>query len=237
LPHCTSCAQTYQSQQALRSVITGAKLYFKPPNNLDERIQLLLHKANKADGRGPASAWEVPKLVPRRTWWPWIGIAVSAVVIVVISWHLGSVASRPSPDDLLARDVLSGHLRSLMANHLTDVPSSDQHTVKPWFNGKINFSPPVKDLSGEGFPLVGGRLDYLQDRPVAALVYQRRKHFINLFIWPSVENSSQKTVTRQGYNLFHWTESGMTYWGVSDLNRTELQEFVRLFQGLNAPVP
>jgi anti-sigma factor RsiW len=134
--------------------------------------------------------------------------------------------------DHITQEIISGHVRSLMADHLTDVASSDQHTVKPWFNGKLDFSPPVKDLSDHGFPLVGGRLDYLENRPVAALVYRHRKHFINLFIWPSAHGSDigKKTLASDGYNLIHWEESGMVYWAVSDLNIGELQEFAQLIQ-------
>src|SRR5205823_14311328 len=159
--------------------------------------------------------------------------AVAALVV----WRPDRAVSRHSQDDLLPKEVLASHVRSLMANHLTDVPSSDQHTVKPWFNGKLDFSPPVKDLSGEGFPLMGGRLDYLEDRPVAALVYQRRKHFINLFIWPSTSHSGENTVVRQGYNLFHWAQAGMTFWAVSDLNPSELQEFVHLVRNHTTRTP
>ena len=119
-----------------------------------------------------------------------------------------------------------------MIGHLTDVPSSDQHTVKPWFNGKVDFSPEVKDLSGEGFALIGGRLDYIDNREVAALVYQRRKHIVNLFTWPSTNGSgpAEESITRQGYHLSSCRSGEMTNWAVSDLNLVELEQFVELIR-------
>ena len=162
---------------------------------------------------------------------PWISITAPLAAAAIVVLALVPLLRGPSAEEVLAREVLAGHVRSLMADHLSDVASSDRHTVKPWFNGKLDFSPPVEDLAQQGFPLVGGRLDYLNNRPVAALVYHRQKHFINLFIWPSTSSDSEvKKETRQGYHLFHWTRSGMTYWAVSDVEESQLQEFVGLVQ-------
>jgi anti-sigma factor RsiW len=117
-----------------------------------------------------------------------------------------------------------------MVNHLTDVASSDQHTVKPWFNGRIDLSPPVTDLAAQGYPLVGGRLDYLNRRPVAALVYKRHQHVINLFVMPAEGGvvPANAAASLNGYNLRHWREGALRFWAVSDLNAAELEEFERL---------
>jgi anti-sigma factor RsiW len=119
-----------------------------------------------------------------------------------------------------------------MPGHLTDVLSSDQHTVKPWFDGKVDFAPPVKDFASQDFRLYGGRLEYLNNRPVATLIYQRRLHYINLFIWPAGQAGStgEVAIQRQGYNLIHWSNSGMNFWAISDLNGVELREFAFLVQ-------
>lgn len=225
IQECPLCAQGYKNHQVLRNRIKTGSFYFKAPVDLQRKIQLSLRKAAKAE----AGYWVLPK------WWFNIAAPMAAAAVMILA--LVPFLRGPSVDDLLARDIVSSHVRSLMANHLADVPSSDQHTVKPWFAGKVNFSPPVEDLAKQGFPLIGGRLDYVDNRPVAALIYQRQKHFINLFIWPSRSDSDveTKTVSRQGYNLFHWTRSSMTYWAASDLNNAELQKFVQLVQNQNSP--
>jgi anti-sigma factor RsiW len=160
--------------------------------------------------------------------WRWLAMAASLLLGVSVTWNLAQLRSRVAPEQLLAGNVLSAHVRSLAGTHLLDVPSSDQHTVKPWFNGKLDFSPPVKDL--EGFPLLGGRLEYFEGHPAAALVYGRHKHTINLFTWPSPAPTGPGTETRNGYHLQHWSSSGMTFWAVSDLNETELGQFVSLYR-------
>ena len=161
-----------------------------------------------------------------------LGAGASLAFALVMFWVLGTNLVQTPAEKALAGEVLSSHVRSLMANHLTDVISSDSHTVNPWFNGLLDFSPTVKDLVAAGFPLVGGRLDYISNRPVAALVFSRRQHQINLFTWPANREKDQRVqnLSQQGYHVIHWTQAGMEYWAVSDLNEQELQEFVRLYQ-------
>jgi anti-sigma factor RsiW len=230
LRECATCAQTYGGLQTLRSAVRGGGLYFQPAGDLAERLHSALQKAAGAGRPVPASMREAARRPRLWSWQAVAGLAACFAIGAVVVLRFAPGSSRSSQGEIVAQEVLASHVRSLMASHLTDVPSSDQHTVKPWFNGKLDFSPPVRDLSAQGFPLVGGRLDYLEGRPVAALVYQRRRHFINLFVWPSPVDSGKQVVMQQGYNMHHWAESGMTYWAVSDLNDGELEEFVQLIQ-------
>ena len=149
---------------------------------------------------------------------------------IVMTAALATRYNQVSPQEQTLRDVVAGHVRSLMVNHLADVPSSDQHTVKPWFNGKLDASPPVVDPASQGFPLIGGRLDYIHNRVVGALVFKHDQHVINLFVWPvsDANDSGPASATREGFNLLHWTCSGMTFWAVSDVNPEDLKQFADL---------
>ncbi|MDP9172751.1 MAG: anti-sigma factor [Planctomycetota bacterium] len=213
---CAKCARLIQSTQAIKTAVSNPALSYAISNDLLHRVQNTLRAAEPRR----AVVWD-------RARWP---LAIAALFLVGISliWVITGRFISNSSQNLMAMEVLGSHLRSLQANHLMDIPSTDQHTVKPWFAGKIDFSPMVRDLAGEGFPLVGGRLDYLDGHPVAALVYRRNKHIINVFVWPGEVTKGAQTV--QGYNLLHFSEAGMVYWEVSDLNLDELNklsEFLR----------
>jgi anti-sigma factor RsiW len=211
---CARCGQEYRELQELRREILEAKLEFVPPARLTRRVDAARRRA----------------VVAQMPWWrrpATMAFAVAAVVLLLlVPLRLPRTSSGED------REMLDNHLRSLMASHLVDVPSSDQHTVKPWFQGKLNFSPAVPDLSAEGFVLAGGRLEMMRGVPAAAIVYKRRSHVINLFV-TSAEQSDLAPVSRSidGYNLVTWVKGGLSYRAVSDLNGGELMQFAQLVRG------
>ena len=159
-----------------------------------------------------------------RRWKPWgLASGLSAAFALVLA--VGVYIATPGADEKLAEDIVAAHVRSLMVDHAFDVASSDSHTVKPWFAGKLDYSPPVFDLTSRGFALVGGRLDYIDRRPVAALVYRHRQHLINLFILPVARGARPPSLDQQGFHLAAWDRGGMSWWAVSDLNAQELAQF------------
>jgi anti-sigma factor RsiW len=220
LRECQTCALAREEIRGLGLLMKDASLRFTPSASFEKRLRSAVRREARDE------------LLPQRSWWRWAMAGASLVGLILVGWALIVILNRPSPNALVAQEVVASHVRSLMAQHLTDVPSSDQHSVKPWFDGKLDFSPPVRDLSQQGFELKGGRLDYIDSRPVAALVYQRRQHLINLFVWPANSNSisTAQASARQGYNLIRWTNGGMEWWAISDLNLAELQQFVQLLQ-------
>jgi anti-sigma factor RsiW len=219
LNECSVCSQEYGNLNSLHRAIREGDLYFDAPAGLAKQIRAKLgHKDQR----------HTQALILSRPW----AIARAAIVALVILILVGVMIFRgPSSESLLARDLVSSHVRSLQGRP-TDVDNDDRHTVKPWFNGKVDFSPPVPDLTEAGFKLKGGRLDYVGGRPVAVIVYGQRQHVINLYIWPSNRgaNTTEEVTSRQGYNIIHWTKDGMTFWAVSDLNAGELHDFVKAQQ-------
>ena len=218
LKSCPACSHAFAAARAVRTAVANPAVYHHPPADLREKIlgNLPVNLAPRVLRKTNSSPAKL-RLLP---------IAASLLVIFGLCW---SIINHAGAADLDAQVVLAAHLRSMqLADHLMDVPSTDQHTVKPWFDGKLDFAPPVWQLADKGYPLAGGRLDYLRDRTVAALVYRRAKHVINLFIWPGDSGSS--SLTRQGYNLIHWSNAGMTFWAVSDVNMSDLQQFVDLYR-------
>jgi anti-sigma factor RsiW len=189
-----------------------------PPAGLAEQIRAGL----RASAPAAAPVLAAPAL-PWRRWLEAVlmfgaGAAVAAVVLMNVAL--------PGAADHTGDEIAASHVRSLLEGHLTDVASTDRHTVKPWFAGKLDYAPPVQDLADQGFPLIGGRLDVIQARPVAALVYRDQKHVINVFVWPAAEHAT-KVEARQGFSLAAWSQAGMQFWAVSDATPQELQSFTQ----------
>jgi mycothiol system anti-sigma-R factor len=231
---CPSCAKLIEEQRQLSHAIRIAA----PSRKAPERLKLRIAEALVAEAARPAAS-AAPVAVspaPRRLPWRPLALAASLALAVVTSSGLTAYFTQPSDGDRLAQGIVANHVRSLMADHLTDVQSSDQHTVKPWFNGKLDLSPPVDDLAAEGYPLIGGRIDYVEQRPVAALVYRHRQHPINLFVLPAaVAAGGSESYIEHGYNVLHWRHGDLSLWAASDLNLTELREFQRLYEAKSPP--
>jgi len=259
LEQCSDCARERAALASLSAALGDPALRFAAPDGLRRRVGAALTggvDAAAAESAGALSgvsgAWaRAPQArAPWRRRWPiggagiagWAvaGAALAALALVTFTrgsglprLSAGTIAGDDAAAGVVAREVLTSHLRSLMPGHLLDVVSTDQHTVKPWFNGRVDFSPPVDDFAAAGFRLAGGRLDYLDGRAVAALVYQRRKHIVNVFVWPAGGGPQRavESTASDGYNLMHWRRGGMNYWIVSDLNAREMGDFARLLRG------
>jgi mycothiol system anti-sigma-R factor len=211
LRECRDCTRLVAEREALSQLIQGAPFY-AAPDRLRARVS---SQARRFRATRRAFIW-----------------ATAAAVVISAAAGINLLRVRGTGTNLIAGEVVDSHVRSLLADHLLDVQSTDQHTVKPWFLARLDFSPPVIDLAPLGFPLLGGRLDYLQGRPVATLIYQRQKHTINVFICPDDGRASTAAGSRtvRGFHVHHWSRDGMSFWAVSDLSDIELSDFVRAMQ-------
>jgi anti-sigma factor RsiW len=188
---------------AAEPMVARDATYHRAPDALRERVRANLARESR--------------LADRAKPWRFLAMAASFAAVALVTWNLAMLTAMPGNDELLAHDLVTAHVRSLMIDsHLNDVVSSDQHTVKPWFAGKLDFAPPVHDLANAGYPLAGGRLDYVNGRAVAVLTYRYRQHLVNVFIWPEAGETSPHTMSRQGFSVVQWTSGGMKYNAVSD---------------------
>jgi anti-sigma factor RsiW len=212
---CAACAAELAAYRAMSKAVAGADLRYRAPSALRRRIEASLPQPQAPSRRAVLR-----------------GFAMGSAVSAIAATGLVAIVLRNDDAQRIESEVVSAHLRSLQAGHLTDVLSTDQHTVKPWFNGKLDVAPPVVDLTAQGFTLIGGRLDYVDTRPIAAIVYRRRAHVINLFVaqTASTERQAAKIETIQGFNIRRWSDRGLNYWAVSDLAADELAEFGDKFE-------
>jgi anti-sigma factor RsiW len=216
---CASCALARDNLQALKQAAHSA--YVRAPDGLRESVLTAVRASD------PIPQNVVVRRAPR--FWITTGLALAAGVLLGL--FAGQIRVRDAGERSLLAALTDSHVRSLIGTHLTDVISSDQHTVRPWFEGKLDFAPPVEDLSGQGFPLVGGRIEYIDGRSVAALVYERRKHFINLFVWPAAAGKEevQGEKPQRGYNIVRWRAAGMNYSAISEIAEDDLRKFAAAF--------
>jgi anti-sigma factor RsiW len=208
---CEECREELERLQAVRSLVAGKGVRHEAPEALTKRIAALPELSARRVDRHWLPGWLAPGVVG--------ALAASLALLLVIP-----AGSQAQLDD----ELVAGHVRSLQVAHLTDVATSNEHLVRPWFNGKIDFAPPVPELSGYGFPLAGGRLDYVHGRTVPALVYHRRLHTINLFVWPAPATADRQ-VQKEGYSLDEWSRGGLRYAAVSDIRPAELEQFRAAF--------
>jgi len=212
---CPRCAAQLQAYREMSKAVTGADLRYAAPPQLRRRIEAALPQARMPNRRAVLR-----------------GFAMGSAASAIAATGLVAIILRSDDEARIQSEVVSAHLRSLQAGHLTDVLSTDQHTVKPWFNGKLDVAPPVVNLTAQGFTLIGGRLDYVDTRPIGAIVYRRRSHVINLFVaqTASTERRAAKIEALQGFNIRRWSERGLNYWAVSDIAADELAEFGEKFE-------
>jgi anti-sigma factor RsiW len=227
---CSACAERLASFRAMREAMSAATLKEHAPAHLRNRIEALWAAPAK-----PNAAVERFFRPSRRGFFG--GFALGSALSAAVAASLVLTVMREDQQQTIADEVVSAHIRSLQAGHLMDVETSDQHTVKPWFNGRVDVAPPVVDLTAEGFTLLGGRLDYIDGEPVAAIVYQRRKHLINLFVAQRLgaRHAGALSEAIQGYNVRHWSQDGLDFWAVSDLAGDELDEFVQKIEAALRP--
>ena len=214
LKDCADCAAARRSVLALRTTLQQNDLAYRAPAALRQRVRQI--------ARGPAR--EKASASGVSAWWRWLAVGATGFALLLLVLRPAGI----SEGDSLMNEAVSGHVRSLMVGHLTDVASTDQHTVKPWFNGKLDFAPNVQDFAADGFPLIGGRLDYLGNRVVGALVYRHNKHVINVFVWPDATAVATTTESLRGYFVINCSANGLRYCLVSDLNGKELGDLAGL---------
>jgi anti-sigma factor RsiW len=228
---CPACASELKALRAMREAIAGARLKEAAPARLRARIEAAL-PAPPTRAAGRLASWLA-------SWRNFLGgLTLGTALSAAVAATLVVAVIHNDQDQRIADEVVAAHVRSLQAGHLTDVQTSDQHAVKPWFNGKLDLAPPVIDLTAQGFTLIGGRLDYIDGEAVASIVYRRRNHVINLFVarHSGAGRAGAKIETVHGFNVRRWTQDGLDFWAVSDINAEELDEFGQKFMaGLLPP--